>query len=233
MIQAQVGWFKGFRFPQEVILQTVFYKLRFSLSYRDVEELLFLRGVIIDHSTIQRWVNHFSPLLNTKLNQRKKRVGLSWYMDETYIKVNGKWVYFYRAVDKQGQTVDFYLSENRDKKAALTFFYKAFANNGIPEKVTIDKSGANIAALDQINEDNTNNGEIIRIEKRCHKYLNNRIEQDHRFIKRRTNPMLGFKSFSSAKNTLTGLELIRMIQKQQVVHGYGMSNWQIFRSLAA
>ncbi len=171
--------------------------------------------------------------MNTELNKRKKRVGLSWYMDETYIKVNGKWVYFYRAVDKQGQTVDFYLSENRDKKAALTFFYKAFANNGIPAKVTIDKSGANIAALDQINEDYTNNEEITRIEKRCHKYLNNRIEQDHRFIKRRINPMLGFKSFSSAKNTLTGLELIRMIQKQQVVHGYGLSNWQIFRSLAA
>jgi len=227
------SWFKGFRFPQEVILQTVFYKLRFSLSYRDVEELLCLRGVNIDHSTIQRWVNHFSPLLNTELSKRKKRVGLSWYMDETYIKVNGKWVYFYRAVDKQGQTVDFYLSENRDKKAALTFFYKAFVNNGIPEKVTIDKSGANIAALDQINEDYVNNDEITRIEKRCHKYLNNRIEQDHRFIKRRTNPMHGFKSFSSAKNTLIGLELIRMIQKQQVVHGYGLSNWQIFRSLAA
>ncbi len=85
----QADWFKGKRFPKDVILQTVFYKLRFSLSYRDIEELLCLRGVHIDHSTIQRWVNHFSPLLNGALQKRKKHVGRSWYLDETYIKVNG------------------------------------------------------------------------------------------------------------------------------------------------
>jgi len=193
----QGDWFRGFRFPKDVILQTVFYKLRFSLSYRDIEELLALRGVRIYHWIIQRWVNHFSPLLNIELQKCKKYVGNSWYLDETYIKVNGKWVYFYRTVDKQEQTVEFYLSENRDKKAALTFFRLAIDNNGLPKKVTIDKSGANIAALDQLNENYANDGDNTRIERRCRKYLNNRIEQDHRFIKSRTNPMLGFKSLAA------------------------------------
>ena len=105
--------FKGYCFPKEVILQAVYFKLRFSLSYRDVEELLSIRGVRVDHATIQRWVYKFTPLMEKSFRKRKKAVGNSWRMDETYIKVKGAWMYLYRAVDKQGNTIDFLLTKKR------------------------------------------------------------------------------------------------------------------------
>ncbi|AZQ65616.1 IS6 family transposase (plasmid) [Flammeovirga pectinis] len=224
--------FKGQRFPQEIILHAVYLKLRFSLSYRDIEELLSMRNLLIDHSSIQRWVDKYSPLLSEQMKKRKKFVGDSWYWDETYIKVNGVWMYLHRAVDKEGNTIDFYLSKNRDKKAALTFLRKAMGGNATPLKISIDKSGANISALDHLNEEYTLEGKPP-IEKRCSKYLNNRIEQDHRFIKKRVKPMLGFKSFDSAEHTISGIETIRMIQKNQLSDRKGMSNFEAFKSLAA
>jgi putative transposase len=135
-------------------------------------------------------------------------------MDETYIKLNGEWIYLYRAVDSVGNTIEFLLRKHRDAAAAKAFFRKAFRNNNLPEKITIDKSGSNISALNSANKDLPENKQI---EVRQIKYLNNIIEQDHRFIKKRTKPMLGFKSFNSARITITGIENIRIIQKGQIV----------------
>jgi putative transposase len=127
-------------------------------------------------------------------------------MDEIHIKLNGKWVYLYRAVDKEGMTIDFLLRAQRDAPAAKAFFKKAFKYNGQPDKVTVDKSGSNKA----LPEDK-------KFQIRQVKYLNNIVEQDHLFIKKRTRPTLGFKNFHSAKATLAGIENIRMTQKGQII----------------
>src|SRR3954467_12460534 len=205
--------FKGYCFPKEIILQAVYFKLRFSLSYRDVEELLSIRGVTVDHATIQRWVYKFTPLIESGLKKRRKTVGMSWRMDETYIKVKGEWMYLYRAVDKEGNTVDFLLTRRISKLAAHKFLIKAIINNGCPKVINIDKSGANKEAIRTYN-----NRCLKKIRIRQCKYLNNRVEADHRFIKWRIQNMLGFKSFESASRTLTGIEIVRMIKKGQVTH---------------
>jgi putative transposase len=142
---------------------------------------------------------------------RKEAVGSSWRMDETYLRVEGAWKYLYRAVDKAGATVDFLLTAKRDRKAALRFLRKAIKWNGTPEKITIDKSGANTAAIESHNAERETGIEI-----RQSKYLNNIVEQDHRAIKRLVRPMLGFKSFRSAAVTLAGIELMHMIRKGQL-----------------
>ena len=133
-------------------------------------------------------------------------------MDETYIKVRGQWMYLYRAVDKEGKTIDFLLRAKRDRAAATMFFEKAMRQNGDPAKVTMDKSGANKSAMDVINQDRA-----VSIEVRQIKYLNNIVEQDHRAVKRITKPMMGFKSFRAARNVLAGIELMHMIRKGQMV----------------
>ncbi len=179
--------FKGHCFPKEVILQAVYFKLRFTLSYRDIEELLLIRGVVVDHATIQRWVYKFAPLIEAGLKKRRKTVGNSWRMDETYIKVKGEWMYLYRAVDKEGNTVDFQLTRRRSKLAAHKFLIKAISNNGCPRVINIDKSGANREAIRTYNKRC-----LKRIRIRQCKYLNNRIEQDHRFIKWRIQNAPGF-----------------------------------------
>ena len=144
--------FKWCHFNKEVILIAVRWYVAYSLSYRDIEELLAERGIPVDHSTLNRWVIKFSEQLEREFRQKQKRkVGASWRMDETYLKVKGEWHYLYRAVDKTGMTIDFMLSKTRDKKAAKQFLKKAIGSNGLPEKVTIDKSGANKSGLDSIN----------------------------------------------------------------------------------
>ena len=134
--------FKGYCFPKELILQAVYFKLRFTLSFRDVEELLSIRGVAVDHATIQRWVYKFTPLIEAGLKKRRKSAGNSWRMDEPYIKVKGEWMYLYRAVDKEGKTVDFLLTKRRNKLAAHKFLLKAISNNSCPEVINIDKAEA-------------------------------------------------------------------------------------------
>jgi len=191
----------------------VYMKCRFSLSYRDLEEMMMIRGAPVDHSTLQRWVRRFVSLIDKRVRQRKRPVNRSWRMDETYIKLNGKWIYLYRAVDKEGNTIDFLLRARRDAVAAKAFFRKAFKENGRPDKATVDKSVSNKAALDYFNKDVSQEEQI---EIRQIKYLNNIIEQDHRFIKKRTRPTLGFKNFYSARETISGIENIRMIQKGQI-----------------
>jgi putative transposase len=127
-------------------------------------------------------------------------MGTSWRLDETYVRIKGEWKYLYRAVDKEGQTIDFLLTAHHDKKTALRFLKKAIRHNGVPEKITIDKSGANTAAIESYNEENELDIEIRQV-----KYLNNIVEQDHRAIKRLIRSMLGFKSFRSAAITLPAL----------------------------
>jgi transposase-like protein len=190
-----------------------------------------IRGAVIDHATLQRWLIRFVPLIDKEVRKRKKPVSSSWRMDETYIRVNGKWVYLYRAVDSCGNTIEFLLRKHRDAVAAKAFFRKAFKNNDIPDKVNIDKSGSNTCALNGFNKGLP---EDQRIEIRQNKYLNNIIEQDHRFIKKRTKPMLGFKSFRSAKITISGIENIRIIQKGQIIgSNNNVSAFENFKMLMA
>jgi putative transposase len=147
-----------------------------------------------------------------------KPTASSWRMDETYIKVRGKWSYLYRAVDRDGKTLDFMLSEERDEAAATAFFVKVIETNGWPEKVVIDKSGANLAGLTNMNLLLILHGWYFLIEILQVKYLNNIIEQDHRFIKKITRPMLGFKALQSARATLAGIEAAHMIRKGQLAN---------------
>ena len=168
----------------------------------------------MDHATIQRWVFKFSPLLEKEFRKRKKPVGNRWRLDETYIKVKGEWKYLYRAVDREGNTVDFLLTKRRQRMSAQSFLIKAIENNGKPVLININKSGANSSAIRVYNRRALATKSKIKI-RQC-KYLNNIVEQDHRIIKRRVGPMLGFKSFESARRTLAGIELVRMLKKGQL-----------------
>ena len=206
--------FSGRHYPKFIIVQAVRWYVSYGLSYRNIEEMMAERGFPMDHSTLNRWVLHYAPLLEEKARKRKRPVEGSWRMDETYIKMKGKWVYLYRAVDKCGDTVDFMVSEKRDAVAAKTFFRKAFRHNRIPHRVNIDKSGANKAALDALKASEAINGREIDILQV--KFLNNIVEQDHRYIKRITRPMGGFKSLDSADRTIAGIELAHMIRKNQL-----------------
>ena len=207
--------FKGSQFPKPVILFTVYFYVRYSVSYRDLEEIMAERGVIVDHATLNRWIVKYSPLIAVKAHNRKAQTQRSWRMDETYVRVKGKWVYLYRAVDKAGKTLDFMLAERRNEKAATLFFAKTLASNGIPEKIVIDKSGANTAGIRGVNRILKRFGCMTQINTIRSKYLNNIIEQDHSFIKKRIRPMLGFKSFRSVAATLDGIEVAQMIRKKQ------------------
>ena len=136
-----------------MILTAVRWYLRYNLSYRDVEELIAERGIVVDHSTINRWVVKYAPLLVEQAKNHKRKVGISWRLDETYIKVRGQWKYLYRAVDKDGNTVDFLLTAKRDTRAALRFLRQAIRNNCTPVKINIDKSGSNTAAIEADNQE--------------------------------------------------------------------------------
>jgi transposase-like protein len=220
--------FKGSHFEREVILWGVRWYVAYPLSYRQLEEMMQERGVEVDHSTLNRWVLKYVALLDEQFRTRKRPVGTSWRMDETYVRIKGAWKYLYRAVDKAGATVDFLLTAKRARKAALRFLRKAIGQNGKPEKITIDKSGANTAAIESYNKDHEAGIEIRQV-----KYLNNIVEQDHRAVKRLVRPMLGFKSFRSAQGTLAGIELMHMIRKGQLRTTGKLRPAQAFYSLAA
>ena len=169
------------------------------------------RGVFVDHSTLHRWSVKMLPVLTAVFRRRKRPVGLSWRMDETYVKVAGQWKYLYRAVDRDGDTVDFLLRAKRDQAAARRFLERAIDLHGVPEKITIDKSGSNTAAILSLQADSG-----LCIEMRQSKYLNTIVEQDHRAIKRLTRPMLGFKTFRCARILIAGIETMHMIRKGQL-----------------
>jgi putative transposase len=217
--------FKGRHFDQSVILLCVRWYLAYGLSLRDLREMMAERGISIDHSTIHRWVIHFSPLLLERFNLRKRAVTGKWHLDETYIKVRGRWMYLYRAIDNNGDTVEFHFSEDRDLPAAKRFFRKALERHGRPDRTVIDGSQTNreaIVSCDTTNrlKDRSRRG-LNPICIRQSQYLNNRIEQDHRRIKRRIRPMLGFKSQATAETTLAGIELVHMMRKQQARFAFG------------
>jgi len=159
---------KRLHYPLDVILLCVRWYVAYSLSLRNLEEMMAERGIEVDHSSVHRWAIKLVPVFEKAFRRIKRPVGRSWRMDETYVKVKGNWKYLYRAVDKEGNTVDFLLRAHRDKAAARRYFEKAIAQNGEPETVTVDKSGANLAALETLN---TERETPIRI--RQNKYLNN------------------------------------------------------------
>jgi putative transposase len=204
--------FKGSQFEKEIILWGVRWYVAYPISYRQLEEMMGERGVAVDHSTLNRWVIKFAPEFEKAFRRRQRPVGRSWRVDETYVKIKGEWAYLYRAVDKEGQTIDFLLMPNRDWDAAEAFLRKAIRTQGLPEKITIDQSGANTAAIKRHNKTHKT-GIAIR---QC-KYLNNIVEQDHRAVKRKVRPMLGFKSFWAARCTLAGIEVMHAIRKGQLV----------------
>ena len=166
---------KRLHYPLDVILTCVRWYVAYPLSLRHIEEMMQERGVFVDHSTVHRWAMKVLPVLACIFRKRKRPVGSTWRMDETYIKVAGQWKYLYRAVDSCGDTVDFLLTARRDKAAALRFLHRAIGLHDVPEKITIDKSGANTAAIQSVNEDAG-----LGIEQHQSKYLNNMIEQYHR-----------------------------------------------------
>jgi len=190
------------------------------------------RGVTVDHATLNLLVVKFSPLIAANAQARKRATANSWRIDETYIKVKGMWTYPYRAVDRNGQTLDFMLSERRDLAPARRFFKQAIGTNGAPDRVVIDKSGTNLASLQSVNVilKFTGTGRLVTI--RPVKYLNNVLEQDHRFIKRITGPMMGFKAFHSATATIAGIEVAHMIRKRQF-EANDLPAFQQFAVLAA
>jgi len=222
--------FKGCHFEKEINLLCTHWYLAYPLSYQNIEEMMKERGVDVDHSTLNRWILKFTPFMEKEFRKRKWPVGVSWRMDETYVSIKGKWNYLYRAVDKTGLTVDFILTARRDRDAALRFLNKAIKLHKKPSKINIDKSGANNAGIKSYNRENRK-----RIKIRQCKYLNNIVEQDHRFIKKKIRPMLGFKSFGSARITLGGIENVHMIHKGQMKHraGQHLNSVQQFHSLAA
>ena len=198
-------------YPIELMLVCVRWNAAYPLSLRNLEETMAERSIVLDHTTVPRWAVKMLPVLALMLRRRKRQVGLSWRMDETCIKVGGQWKYLYRAVDKAGQTIDFLLRAHRDYAAARRFFERAIDLHGGPEKITIDKSGANTAAIEGIRADSG-----ADIEMRRSKYLNNPIEQDHRAVKRIVRPMLGFKNFRYARALIAGSETMYMIKKGQL-----------------
>jgi len=214
-MKSSLGAFKWKHFEARIILLTVRWYLQYRLSYRDLVEMMSERGISIAHTTIMRWVHQYAPEIAQKVRPYLKPVNDSWRTDETYIKVKGQWNYLYRAVDSTGKTIDFLLSERRDMKAAERFFQKALSSDHVqtPRVITVDKNPAYPAAIENLKGNKELPQETLI---RQTKYLNNVIEQDHRFIKKRTNPMLGFKSFETAMKTIEGIETIHMIKKGQV-----------------
>jgi transposase, IS6 family len=207
--------FKGRHFQDEIIVLCVRWYLRFSLTYRDLEELMTERNLSVDHTTVWRWVQRYAPELNKRIRREVKPTNGSWRTDETYIRVAGRWTYLYRAVDSTGTTIDFLLSETRDLEAARRFFRKALAAPGHarPRVITVDGNPSYPAVIQELKRAGA-------LGRRCRcrpvPYLNNIVEQDHRAIKRRINAKLGFRCFDGAWRTIQGYEAIHMIRKGQV-----------------
>ena len=188
--------FAGFRFPPEVIVLAVRWYLRFNLSYRDIEELLVERGVEVDHVTVYRWVQRFTPLLADAARFRRRSPGDRWHVDETYVKVNGVWRYVYRAVDQHGQVIDVLVSARRNGDAARRFFQRAPATLKVkPTEVVTAAASIYPAVLDEL---------IPSAWHHIERYANNRIEADHSRLKHRLRPMRGLRTDKTAQVIIAG-----------------------------
>jgi transposase-like protein len=230
--------FKWRHFQANIILLCVRWYLRYALSYRDLEEMMLERGLHVDHTTIYRWVQKYAPELEKRCRPHLKACNDSWKVDETYIKVKKVWMYLYRAVDSEGNTIEFLLSPTRDAEAATRFFLKALHSTvdiasqahsveeqmaqpaaaanpatAVPRVINVDKNAAYPKAISDLK---TAGALPEHVELRQVKYLNNLIEQDHRFIKRLTKPGMGFFSFETAWRTLQGYEMMNMMRKGQI-----------------
>ncbi len=232
--------FKWRHFESEIILLCVRWYLRYSLSYRDLEEMMLERGLQVDHTTIYRWVQRYAPELEKRCRPHLKATTDSWRVDETYVKIKGTWTYLYRAVDSEGNTLEFLLRPTRDAEAAKRFFLKALhsstssafqvsaseepatdlfkqeaqkVSEAAPRVINVDKNAAYPKAIAELKA-----AGVLpeHVELRQVKYLNNLIEQDHRFIKRLVKPGMGFFAFESAWRTLQGYESMNMIRKGQL-----------------
>jgi transposase, IS6 family len=207
--------FQGRHFDDVIIILCVRWYLRYSLSYRDLKEIMAERGLAVHHSTIYRWVQHYAPLLDQRLRREIRRPNGSWRVDETYVKVAGNWTYLYRAVDSRGDTIEFMLSPKRDLTAAMLFLRLALSGTSgrRPRVINVDGHPAYASAISELKQ----SGELGR---RCRcrpsPYLNNIIEQDHRFIKRRIVASLGFRSAEGACKTIAGYEAMHLIRKGQI-----------------
>src|SRR5438270_10694273 len=215
--------FKGRHFDGQIIILCVSWYTSFKLSLRDLVIIMADRGITLTHTTILRWVQHYLPEFEKRWSRYARPVAGSWRMDETYIKVRGRWVYLYRAVDKAGQTVDFFLSRSRDVHAAKTFLLNAMNNRRTPTKITLEAYAASHRAVREMKED----GDLPQqVKVRSSQYLNNLVEQDHRRVKQRIRPMLGFKRFDNAAITISGIELAEKIKKGQFKTGkFGHRKW--------
>jgi transposase, IS6 family len=204
VVAVSVSAFAGFRFPREVIVLAVGWYLRFGLSYRDVEELLAERGIEVDHVTLYRWVQRFTPLLVDAARPCRHRVGDRWFVDETYVKVAGRWRYVYRAIDQHGQIVDVYVSPQRDTRAARQFFVSALHAYIEPTEVVTDRAWTLRAVVEELMpaafHDTT-------------KYANNRIEADHGRLKARLRPMRGLKTDRSARVIMRGHAFLQNLRR--------------------
>jgi len=204
------------RFADEFITLAVIWYLRFKLSYRDLSVIAGKLGIIVAPSTILRWVIRYAVEFEQRWHPFERPVDGSWRADETYIKLRGRWIYLYRAVDSRGKTIESYLSRTRDITAAKAFFRKALRRHGQPRTITLDgfePSHADLRRMGMRNEFNYRGDNPVKI--RACQYLNNVVERDHRRVKARVGPMLGFKNFSNARRVLIGIELIQKLVKGQ------------------
>jgi IS6 family transposase len=196
--------FAGFRFPPDVITLAVRWYLRYGLSYRDVEELLAERGITVDHVTVFRWVQRFTPLLIDAARPCRHAPGDRWFVDETYAKIAGRWIYLYRAIDQFGQVIDVLISEKRDLAATRRFFTRALDHGSSPIEVTTDRAAAYPRVLDEL------------VPAACHvteQYGNNSIEADHGRLKSRLRPMRGLKQLRCARVITSGHAFIQNIRR--------------------
>ncbi len=215
MVCKRAALFRGRHFTDEIIVLCVRWYLRYSLSYRDLTEIMCERNLSIDPSTIWRWVQCYAPELNERIRRELKPTNGSWRTDETYVRVAGRWTYLYRAVDSTGATIDFLVSETRDLTSARRFFQKALAAPGHPRPrvINVDGNPSYPTVIEELKQER-----VLGRRCRCRivPYLNNVVEQDHRSIKRRVNASLGFRSFAGAQRTIQGYEAMHMIRKGQV-----------------
>jgi putative transposase len=209
--------FNRLQYPTDVICLVILWRLRYKLSLRDLAEMFLQRGMIFSHEAVREWERKLTPLLSDVLRKRRHRaVGQSWYVDETYVKVQGRWCYLYRAIDRDGHLVDTRLSETRDLAAAEAFFRSAWTVTGvIPDRITTDGHDAYPRAIRTVFGD--------QVMHRTNRYLNNRLEQDHRRIKQRYRPTTGLKTFASAACFCRVFDEIRAFCRPQLHHNQRLS----------